>query len=225
MAASLVAYTNGLPDSRCSCGFAIPAEAEYCPGCGRPVTPEALARERAANALPLRREPETPEIVAPPVSFSNRAALRACYWNAALAAFFGNVIGNPLLAAFWSAAAGCFSVMAYVRRTGATVTFEQGCRLGAMTGAMVSALTVIVAGIAAFAAEDPGAQFRALPEQLREQGQTEQAEVVAQVVADPAALAVLVAFLLILLTVMTLALATIGGGLGARWLGRKNTRQ
>lgn len=214
-----------MAESRCSCGFAIPAEAQYCPGCGRPVTAEALARERAANALPLRREPEVAQEVLPPISFRNREALRSSYWNAAIAAFFGNLIGSPLLTAFWAAAAGFFSVFAYLRRTGVALNFEQGCRLGAMTGVMISALTLLMSAIVAVSAEDPGARFRELPDQLREQGQVEQADLIASVVSDPATLTTLVLFLLAFLVLMTMALAVLGGGIGAKMLGRGNPKQ
>lgn len=203
----------------------VPGEAQYCPGCGRPVTAEALARERAANALPLRIEPEEELPEVQPVSFRNREALRSSYWNAAIAAFFGNLIGSPLLTAFWAAAAGFFSVLAFLRRTGVALTFEQGCRLGAMTGAMMSALTLLMSAVFAISAEDPGARFRELPDQLREQGQAEQADVIASVVSDPAALTTLVLFLLAFIVVLTLALAVLGGGIGAKMLGRGNTKR
>lgn len=203
----------------------VPGEAQYCPGCGRPVTAEALARERAANALPLRIEPEEELPEVQPVSFRNREALRSSYWNAAIAAFFGNLIGSPLLTAFWASAAGFFSVFAYLRRTGVALTFEQGCRLGAMTGVMISALTLLMSAIVAISAEDPGARFRELPDQLREQGQAEQADLIASVVSDPAALTTLVLFLLAFVVVLTLALAALGGGIGAKMLGRGNTKQ
>jgi len=189
------------------------------------VTAEALARERAANALPLRIEPEEELPEVQPVSFRNREALRSSYWNAAIAAFFGNLIGSPLLTAFWASAAGFFSVFAYLRRTGVALTFEQGCRLGAMTGVMISALTLLMSAIVAISAEDPGARFRELPDQLREQGQAEQADLIASVVSDPAALTTLVLFLLAFVVVLTLALAALGGGIGAKMLGRGNTKQ
>ena len=47
------------------------------------MTEEALERDRAANAFPVPREDPDEPAPAAEISFRNRDALRACYWNAA----------------------------------------------------------------------------------------------------------------------------------------------
>ena len=147
---------------RCTCGFEIPAEAEYCPGCGRPVTEEALERDRAANAFPVPREDPDEPAPAAEISFRNRDALRACYWNAVIASFFANMIGSPLLTAIWAGAASVFSVGSYMRRTARALTFGDGARLGAMTGALIYGLTLLLNAFGALVIEDPAAALVSL---------------------------------------------------------------
>ena len=102
-----------MAEKHCTCGAALPEGAEFCPNCGRPLTPEAREQERTLNALPPREE-DKPR----PIGFSDIHSLRSCYWPAVTAALLANLPLLNLLCFVWHPGAGFYAVHAYRRRTG-----------------------------------------------------------------------------------------------------------
>ncbi len=186
--------------------------------CGRPMTPEALARDREANAFQRPEEPPAP----PPIGFGNRVALRACYWNAVIAALFASLPVASLMCFLWFPAAGFFSVAAYRRRAGVEVSVNDGMKLGWITGVVTFAMWLILFSIGGMASDGGmGGALENAAEQFRKTGQAESAEILMKVAGDPALLALTIVFTLATVFALTAGLATLGGALGARVLERE----
>ncbi|MBI1355196.1 MAG: hypothetical protein GC160_12685 [Acidobacteria bacterium] len=205
---------------RCDCGAEYTAGAEYCPNCGRPLTEEALAKERALNAFP--REPEDAPKALPPVSFGNVDALRACYWPGALAALLVSLPLFGVLCWVWYPAAGFSAVASYRKRSGANLTVAEGAKLGWIAGVITFTLSLVLGALASLVGEGFGPALEQLRKQFAEQGEAEMAEVVAKLAADPATLATVILIGLALTFLFVTSMTTLGGSLGARILYDKN---
>lgn len=202
---------------RCDCGAEYPDGAEFCPNCGRPLTAEALAQERAANAFVREPGPaETPEAL--PISFGNPAALRASYWPAALAAMLVSLPLFNILCWVWYPAAGFSALASYRKRTGANPTVTEGARLGWIAGVITFTLSLVLGAVASLAGEGFGPALEQMQNQLRENNEVEMADAIAKMAGDPATLATVILIGLVLTFLVVTALTTLGGALGARVL-------
>lgn len=202
---------------RCNCGAEYPNGAEYCPNCGRPLTAEALAQERAENAFV--REPDPAEAEPDlPVSFGNPQALRASYWPAALAALLVSLPLFNMLCWVWYPAAGFSAVASYRKRASANLDVGQGARLGWIAGVITFTLSLILGALASLVGEGIGPALEQMQKQLSEQGEAEMAEAIAGLAADPVMLASVIVIGLVLMFLFVTALTTLGGALGARVL-------
>jgi hypothetical protein len=209
-----------MAENVCSCGFALPEGAQFCPGCGRPLTAAAREQERTLNALP----PRSPEGETTPLGFSDIHALRACYWPAVIAALLGNLPILNALCFVWHPGAGFLAVHSYRRRTARELSVREGAKLGFMTGVVSFTLSLILLAAGSLLPGSGGMTevFRRMREQFEEGGQTEVAEQLARLIEDPAALALVLVFVLVASFAITAGLATLGGAMGARVLGNKN---
>lgn len=201
---------------RCDCGAEYEDGTEYCPNCGRPLTPKALAEERARNAFV--REPAAEEAAPPPISFGNAQALRASYWPSALAALLVSLPLFNLLCWVWYPAAGLSAVAAYRKRTGANLDAAQGARLGWIAGVITFTLSLILGAIASLVGDGYGPALAQMETQFRDNGEAEMAEAIAKLAGDPTMLATVIVIGLVLTFVFVTALTTLGGALGARVL-------
>ena len=177
-----------------------------------------MERDRAANALPTRK----PEDDIPPISFSNLVAVRACYWNAVIAALFSNLPWTAGLSFLWFLSAGLFSVAAYRRRTGLILDVRDGLRLGRIAGAITFAMWLVLFSVQVMALE--GGFSTVIEEQarvMREAGQTEQADMLEEAAGEPTALALGLLLAIVLVLGLTVGLASLGGALGAKILARR----
>jgi hypothetical protein len=203
--------------NRCSCGFELPAGAVFCPGCGRPLTPDAREHERTLNALP--RSEDAP----PPIGFSDVHSLRACYWPAVMAALLANLPRFNLLCFIWHPGAGFLAVQSYRRRAGRDVTPREGALLGLMTGVISFTLTMILLAVGTLLPGSPGiiGGFRKMQEQFEESGDTALAQQLGALIEDPPTLALVLMIGLAISFAITAGFAALGGTLGARVLADK----
>lgn len=200
---------------RCDCGAQYPDEAEYCPNCGRPLTAEALAQERADNAFVREAEPEE-EAPNQLVSFGNPQALRASYWPAALAALLVSLKWFSMLCWIWYPAAGFLAVTSYHKRTGVRLDVTQGARLGWISGVITFTLSMILTALASVVGGGFGPALRQMQAQFREQGEADMADAMVKLADDPVMLASVIVVGLVLTFLFVTALTTLGGALGAR---------
>ncbi|MEZ5364465.1 MAG: zinc ribbon domain-containing protein [Bryobacterales bacterium] len=209
-----------MAENRCSCGFELPEGAVFCPGCGRPLTPEAREQERIQNALPRPKESPPP----PPVGFSDLQAIRACYWPAVMAALLANLPGLNVLCFLWHPGAGFLAVHSYRRRTGRTVDPREGARLGAMTGVISSTLMMVLLAVGTLLPGSPGiiGGFRLMQQEFEKSGETALAQQLGTLIADPPALALALVIGLTLSFAFTVGFAAFGGVVGARVLADKD---
>lgn len=206
---------------RCSCDITIPEGAQFCPGCGRPLTEEALQRERELNAKPL---PKTDAEAVTPIGFGDSDALRVCYLSAAVATFL-TTLGAPLaLALIWFIGSGFFSVWAYRRRKGVSPSVREGAKLGWMTGVLTFSLLMVLLAIASMlSGVGPRDRLEQSKEELIAGGVPEEvADTVAEALKSPLVLAAVFAFSLLLYFLLTAGFAALGGVLGAQILGRED---
>ncbi len=207
-------------EQNCDCGFAIPDRAQFCPGCGKPLTSDARERERIANAFPLR--PEESAEGGDEISFSTPAALRSCYWSAAVAVILCSL---PLISALFFIifpAAGFASVASFRRKTGKLPDLRGGVKLGLMTGVLAFMLLLL---LITFAVLLPGSAgyaeiFTGVADELERMGNTEAAGQLRELIEEPDRVATLMLTVLAMFSVMLIGLATAGGALGAKVLGR-----
>jgi hypothetical protein len=208
-----------MAEQHCSCGFAIPEGAQFCPGCGRPLTVEAREQERTLNALPPREDEKVR-----PIGFSDVHSLRACYWPAVMAALLANLPGLNLLCFLWHPGAGFLAVHSYRRRTGREPNPREGAKLGFMTGVVSFTLSMILLAVASLLPGSGGmvGGFERMREEFEKSGQAEVAEQLGRLIAEPATLAVVLVFALGFSFLFTAALATLGGAMGSRVLSGKD---
>ena len=209
-----------MADDRCSCGFALPEGAQYCPGCGRPLTLEAREHERTLNALPQREDEASPV----PIGFSDVNALRACYWPAVIAALLANLPGLNLLCFVWHPGAGFLAVHSYRRRTAREPAPREGAKLGFMTGVVSFTLSLILLAASSLLPGSGGMTggFRRMQAEFEKSGQAEFAAQLGKLIDDPAMLAIVLVFALVVSFAFTAGFATLGGALGARVLASKD---
>ena len=208
-----------MAEEHCSCGFALPEGAQFCPGCGRPLTAAAREQERTLNALPPREDEKPPQ-----VGFSDVHSIRACYWPAVAAALLSNLPGLNLLCFLWHPGAGFLAVHSYRRRTGREPNPREGAKLGFLTGVVSFTLSMILLAVASLLPGSGGMMggFQRMQEEFEKGGNAEVAEQLGKLMAEPAALALVLVFALAFSFLFTAGMATLGGAMGARVLNAKD---
>ena len=207
----------------CDCGSAIPENASYCPGCGKPLTVEARETERQANAFPRPREGEQQTGLLEDVDFGTPGALRSCYWSAAFAAILVNLPAMSLLCFIIYPAAGFYTVHSFRRRSQREVSLRAGAKLGFLTGVIAFALLLILMALASVASNPtgPGGALDQYAETLEADGQAEIAAQIRELGESRGALAFMVLASLIFGFAVTTAFTTAGGALGAKVLAKQ----
>jgi hypothetical protein len=210
-----------MTEENCDCGWrSIPQGASFCPGCGKPLTAQALEIERQANAFQRPRAEEEESGPADRVTFGTPGALRSCYWSAAFAAIFMSLPYGLLFFFIVFPGAGFYAVHSFRRQTQRKVTLRSGAKLGFLTGVITFALLLILATIAIAVPGSPGfdAQLDEVEAAYRQQGNAEVVANLQQLRKDPAALALVALMGLSIGFCLTAAFATAGGALGAKVL-------
>ena len=217
---------------RCSCGSYIPPEAQFCPGCGRPLTAEAREAESRIQAPlqspPARIEEEAEELAsAPPrvekplpITFGNPHALKAAYWAGAFAALISSLPILNLLFFVWFPAAGFFAVASYRRRSGQTPDVRGGAKLGWLTAITSFALTLFLLAVQSLigGAQSFSAGLEEMQKQFEANNQPDVAQQIGTLLQDPTAMAAVFLFML-LFTFSLVSICTVAGGaIGARVL-------
>ena len=205
-----------MPETFCTCGSALPKQAEFCPSCGRPLTEAALTRERVAHAA-IRLEVSEPGADLPP-SFGNPHAVRACYWAAAAAAIVSSLPFMLLFGFVIYPAAGFFAVRSYRRRSGVTTSEADGAKLGLMTGVMTFALFMVLLATLALGSEGLAGAAEEFAAQLEESGQAEFAASLSEMFASPVVMVSYLLSVLVLFFTLVAGFTSLGGLLGAKIL-------
>jgi phosphatidylglycerophosphate synthase len=211
-----------MPEEFCDCGSAIPENASFCPGCGKPLTVEAREADRQANAFPRPREGEEPTGPIVDVDFGTPGALRSCYWSAAFAAIFMNLPPLTLLFFIIYPAAGFHAVYSFRRRSQREVKVRAGAKLGFMTGVIAFALMLVLVAMATLSLDSDGLKlaFEESAVTLEADGQPEIAADIRELGENRSALAVIILFGLIIFFAISTGFTTVGGALGAKVLER-----
>ncbi|MEX2303592.1 MAG: zinc ribbon domain-containing protein [Bryobacterales bacterium] len=211
---------------RCTCGAELPANALFCHQCGRPqrdVLPpiEALETPPGEEHPPPSAAPVLPPQPPRVISFSNPDVIRSAYPPAAVAAILGSIQFVSMLCFLWYPAAGFASVYLYRIRTGIFLAPRAGAKIGAITGLLVFAISLLIAtvGYLLGGGADVG---QAVREALEQSGQPEELQRnVLNLINNPATLALVLLFGLALQLIVTAGFAILGGALGAKVLERE----
>jgi len=192
--------------------------------CGRPLSEEARQAEadQAQAAIEASRRKAAGELEPDerPIGFGNPAALRSSYLGGLLAAFLSTIPLLYFLCFIWYPATGFLSVYLYRRRTGHSPTPRQGARLGAMTGVLTFAISLVINVLNSMVREaDFADMFRQQIDQVVQgPGQEELRRQMLELIDNPTAVAMLILISLLLTLAVTLGFTTIGGALGAKVL-------
>lgn len=206
---------------RCTCGAELPPNALFCHLCGRP---------QRDLPSPVEDSPTPPREDQPPsarprlggVSFSSPDAIRAAYPPAAIAAVLGSIQFVAMLCFLWYPAAGFAAVYLYRLRTGIFLPPGAGAKLGAITGLLVFAISLLIGTIGYFLGGGVDVS-ESVRQALEQSGQPEELQrSVRNLINNPATLALMILFGLGLQAVVTTGFATIGGALGAKVLEKED---
>ena len=148
----------------CTCGATAPADAQFCPRCGRPL-------DGAPN------EPLTPEVVLPvltpdasakppPIGFGNPQALRSALLASLVAAVLSNLPLVGVLCFIWYPGAGFLSVYNYRRRTGLTPTTSGGAKLGWITGVFTFVISLAMLAVVFLVPQKDGSVIEIIRRQI-----------------------------------------------------------
>ncbi len=132
----------------CTCGATLPSDARFCHKCGKPQfvpTPAELESEmHGAGAAEASRAGMVFSVAKGPLNFRDPVAVRVGLSMASLAAMLSWVPFINLGFLIWWLAAGFFAVYLYTRRTGQTLSFRNGLRMGWITGVLTFAITTVL---------------------------------------------------------------------------------
>ena len=207
---------------RCTCGAELPLNALFCHQCGRPQRDVSVPIDEPET---LPSEEQELALTAPPpasVGFGNPDVIRAAYPAAAIAAILGSIPFVSMLCFLWYPAAGFASVYLYRIRTGIFLAPSAGARMGAITGLLVFAVSLLIATVAFLFAGD--ADFsEALRQGLEQSGQPEELQRrVLELFNNPATIAAMFLLVLGLQLFITVGFAILGGALGAKILEKED---
>jgi hypothetical protein len=188
--------------------------------CGRPQREDLAERdpEAAANeVIPTRESPKSAK-----VSFGNPDVIRATYPIAVVAAVLGSVPALSLLCFLWYPAAGFLAVYLYRRRTGIFLTPAQGAKLGAITGLLVFAISLLVLTVAFLFGG--GADFSAaLREAVEKSGYSEELQrSLRRLIDNPVTVSLILMVGLFFRFIATAGFTMLGGALGAKVLEKED---
>lgn len=217
----------------CSCGAQLVADARFCHRCGKPVGDEPLETPTPASTLleeapqeeiPLEAAPILPEQIGE-ISFANSSAVRVGLFVAALAMLIfvplSQAAGLSVLGVFGlTIASGLLAVFLYQRRTGVSLSARQGARLGWMTGVFIFAFFLVLFTVSLIPALESG-EFSKIPDEAL-QGKLSAADLekVKEVLSSPWLFSLSILFFMAIYFIAATVLTSLGGILGARFLGR-----
>ena len=201
----------------CTCGATAPADAQFCPRCGRPLdgSPD---------------EPFTPEVVLPvptpdasagpgPIGFDNPQALRSALLASVVAAVLGNLPLVGILCFIWYPGAGFLSVYNYRRRTGWTPTTSEGAKLGWITGVFTFLISLAMLAFVFLVPREDGSVVETMRRQISEYpAQEELKRQMLELLDNPSALAILMLIYVVMFFMLVAGFTTVGGVLGAKVL-------
>ncbi|HWQ55814.1 MAG TPA: zinc ribbon domain-containing protein [Bryobacteraceae bacterium] len=213
----------------CTCGAELPPDARFCHKCGRPQRVEMELEVEEPKFAPVASEAAfAPPVLEPPVppalDFHNPVAVRVGFFAASLAALLSWIPLVNLGFFIWWLSGGFLAVYLYRRRTGQFLTVGSGLRLGWITGIltfviMTAMFTVTIVPVA-LNAGGMGALFE---QQMRHMpaGDPNVQEAL-RMFQSPGGVATILSFMLVMFFALITLLATVGGALGARIVGREN---
>ncbi len=216
-------YDESVPEI-CSCGAELVPDARFCHRCGKPTREDVVAEQAAVPEPVILETPAAlSESLHPAeISFGNTNAVRVALLVAAIAMMvYVPLAGVSLLGIVLpTLAAGLLAVFLYQRRTGAFLTVMAGARLGWITGVFIFAFFLVLFTLASIPAMESG-EFAKIPDQALA-GKIPQAEIekVKEVLGNPALLSVFILFFMLIYFVGATVLTSLGGMLGAKFLGR-----
>jgi hypothetical protein len=214
----------------CSCGAQLVADARFCHRCGKPVgevttpTPSAAPVELASSEEALPLPTVLPEQIGD-ISFANSSAVRVGLFVAALAMLIfvplSQAAGLSLPGVFGlTLASGLLAVFLYQRRTGVSLSARQGARLGWMTGVFMFAFFLVLFTVSLIPALESGEFSRIPDEALRGKLSATDLEKVKEVLSNPWLFSLSILFFMAIYFIAATILTSLGGILGARFLGR-----
>jgi TM2 domain-containing membrane protein YozV len=207
---------------RCTCGTQLVPNALFCHLCGRPQR-EILTLSDDAPDTP-REEPAPPAEEPKPlgISFSNPDVIRSAYPPAAVAAILGSIQFVAMLCFLWYPAAGFASVYLYRVRTGIFLAPRAGAKIGAITGLLVFAISLLIATVG-FLFVGTADFSEAMRQGLEQSGQPEEVQrTVLDLLNNPATMALLLLMVLGVQLFVTTGFAILGGALGAKVLEKED---
>jgi TM2 domain-containing membrane protein YozV len=207
---------------RCTCGAVLVPNALFCHLCGRPLR-EVLPPPDEPENQPSEEPPQPPEEPQPlGVSFSNPDVIRSAYPPAAVAAILGSIQFVAMLCFLWYPAAGFASVYLYRVRTGIFLAPRSGAKMGAITGMLVFAISLLISTVG-FLFVGSGEFAEAVRQGLEQSGQPEDVQrTVLNLVNNPATMALMLLIILVVQLLLTTGFAILGGALGAKVLEKED---
>jgi hypothetical protein len=215
---------------RCTCGAELVADARFCHRCGRPLR-EPDVEEPAAEAVLAQvmagSLPEVALTAPPPIGWHNGAAVRVALISASLSFAVGLLAGRAgagalqlFLSFLITAAGGFYSVFLYRRRTSAALSLREGARLGWLTGIFGFVINVILLTFGFVTLSSRGGLASVLKENAAAMSLTpEMTNQMQELLANPVTVAVILFFVVIFLFMTYTLSASLGGVMGAKYLG------
>lgn len=216
----------------CSCGAQLVEDARFCHRCGKPTFEPTVEEDEVAEQPTVSEESAavvdnlSPALEAlTEITFSNGHAVRIGVIVAAcavlvfvpLAGVIGLNFAGILLVTLLS---GLLAVALYQRRTGAVLSPKQGARLGWITGIFIFLIFLVLFTVSLIPALESGDLARIPDEAL--QGKLPQADIdrVKDIMGNPTLLTASILFFMAVYFVGATVLTSLGGMLGAKFLGR-----
>jgi len=213
------------------CGASVEEGVPFCPECSAPQI-RVGGTEPASPPLP----PDTPGEIQPParpVSLGHAAAQRPVDWSKALpAAALAGVLMTlalivPLAIFFlWMLAGGAFAVALYRRRNPGPISPGAGARIGAVSGLLGYIIFALTYSIMLLVTRGGGTLRDELMRRIQEvasRNPDPQAQEMMQRLMTPEGLAFIIAIGLVLFLFAFLALSSVGGALGAKLFGDRES--
>ncbi len=215
----------------CSCGARLVEDARFCHRCGKPTVEPVLEPETDQSVSPeVEQLLDRAEIQSqhPEISFSNGPAVRVALLVAAISMLLfvplANLAGLSIFGIILpTLLAGALSVWFYQRRTGQEITVMAGARMGWITGVFIFALFLVLFTVSIIPAMESGELQRIQETALK--GNFSEADLarLKEIFENPLMLALSIVFFMGIYFVGATTLSSLGGMLGAKFLGRNPT--
>ncbi len=186
-------------------------------------TPAELESEmHGAGAAEASRAGMVFSVAKGPLNFRDPVAVRVGLSMASLAAMLSWVPFINLGFLIWWLAAGFFAVYLYTRRTGQTLSFRNGLRMGWITGVLTFAITTVLFTISMISlAMSSGGLAGVYRQQLQSmQVHDPNLDQALRLFETPAGIATALLFTLVVFFTMITVLCTAGAALAAKVVGR-----